>query len=187
MPRLLSRLSLFTLLLVPPTLAAQASPRFAPSGRGTAAIEVALPEGAEGPARSITLDWGQPHLRGRTLHTGTLVPYGEVWRTGANGPTTLATELDLMIGSTHLPAGRYVVFTLPAQDGWQLILQTDAGQTIADYDSAQDAARLPLRMRTLGSPVESLSMWLEPASEGLAAEWRMAWGTTELSIGLTAM
>ncbi|HRX19049.1 MAG TPA: DUF2911 domain-containing protein [Gemmatimonadales bacterium] len=166
---------------------AQDAARFAPSGRATTSIEIALPEGAEGPVRAVTLEWGQPHLRGRTLHTGSLVPFGEVWRTGANAPTALETDLGLMIGSAHLAPGRYLVFTLPTAAGWQLILQPDAGQTIATYDATQDLARLPLRARTLTSPVESLSMALIPAPEGLAAEWRISWGTTELAIDLHAM
>lgn len=159
--------------------AAQGAPQLAPSTRGTTAVSEMAAEGAT--ARVIRLDWGQPHLRGRALHTDSLVPYDEVWRTGANATTTLHTDFTLMLGSAMLPAGTYALFTLPTRDGWHLIIQKDVGQTIADYDTAKDLARIPLRMRTLASPVESLTMWLIPTPGAARGELRMAWGTTEAS------
>lgn len=179
------RLLLLCSLLAAP-LAAQESARFAPSGRGTSAITLMNPpEGT--PPRGIRVDYGQPHLRGRTLHTDSLVPYDQVWRTGANATTTLQTDYMLMFGTTHLPAGRYAVFTLPARGGWTLILQRDEGQQAAEYDQAKDVARIPLRMRTLATPVESFTMSLIPAMEGLRGELRMAWGTTEASTEWSVM
>lgn len=159
--------------------AAQGAPQLAPSTRGTAAVSEMAAEGAT--PRTIRLDWGQPHLRGRALHTDSLVPYGEVWRTGANATTTLHTDFTLMLGGAHLAPGTYAVFTLPARDGWHLIVQRDVGQTIADYDAAKDLARIPLRMRTLPAPLESLTMWLIPTRDAARGELRMAWGTTEAS------
>lgn len=176
---------LLALALVTLPAAAQA-PRLAPSGRATSAVtEMNPPEGSA--ARAIRLDYGQPHLRGRALHTDSLVPYGQLWRTGANATTTLHTDYMLMFGTTHLPAGRYAVFTLPTREGWTLILQRDEGQQAAEYDQARDVARIPLRIRTLAAPVESLTMWLVPAMEGLRGELRMAWGTTEASVAWSAM
>lgn len=165
---------------------AQDAARFAPSGRGTSAITLMNPpEGA--PARGIKVDFGQPHLRGRTLHTDSLVPYGQLWRTGANATTTLETDYALMFGATHLAPGRYAVFTLPARDGWTLILQRDEGQQAAEYDQAKDVARVPLRVRTLATPVESFTMSLVPAMSGLRGELRLVWGTTELSAEWSVM
>ncbi len=175
---------LFTLLAAP--LTAQDAPRFQPSGRGTSVIEMMVPEGTT-VVPTIRLDYGQPHLRGRTLHTETLVPYGKVWRTGANATSTLETDLDLMLGNAHLTKGRYALFTMPTKDGWQLIVQKDAGQGAGEYDAKADVARIPLRVRTLATPVEGLTMWLVPASAGLRGELRMLWGTTELSLDWMAM
>ncbi len=177
MPRTIA-LTVFMIATSAP-LAAQDALRLAPSTRGTATVSEMAGEGAT--ARTIRLDWGQPHLRGRALHTDSLVPYGEVWRTGANAITTLETDFDLMLGSAMLPAGRYALFTLPTPEGWTLIVQRNVGQSAGDYTTANDVARIPLRMRTLASPVESLTMWLIPAREGARGELRMAWGTTELS------
>jgi hypothetical protein len=174
------------LLSLAAPLAAQAPPRFAPSGRATSTITLMNPgEGAA--ARSIRIDYGQPHLRGRTLHTDSLVPHDQLWRTGANATTTLESDYALMFGNTHLPAGRYAVFTLPSREGWTLILQRDEGQQAAEYDQARDVARIPLRLRTLSSPVESFTITLIPAMAGLRGELRLLWGTSELSAEWSAM
>ncbi len=169
---------LLTLFAAP--LVAQDAPRFQPSGRGTSVVEMMVPEGTT-VVPKIRLDFGQPHLRGRTLHTETLVPYGKVWRTGANATSTLETDLDLMLGTVHLAKGRYALFTLPSAQGWQLILQKDAGQGADAYDPKNDVARIPLRLRLMATPVEGLTMWLVPASAGLRGELRIVWGSTELS------
>jgi hypothetical protein len=175
------------LLLVASTpLEAQDAARFAPSSRATAQLSLMNPaEGA--PPRIIKLDYGQPHLRGRALHTDSLVPYGELWRTGANATTTLHTDFMIMFGNVHLPAGRYAIFTMPNRDGWQLILQKDEGQQAADYDTAKDLARVPLRHRSLETPLESLSMSLIPAMSGLQGELRISWGRHELSTPWSTM
>ncbi len=177
-----------SLLMVTAVLpaAAQEAVRFAPSGRATSQLSLMNPADAS-VSRMIKLDYGQPHLRGRELHTDSLVPYGELWRTGANATTTLHTDFMMMFGAAHLPAGRYAVFTMPARDGWQLILQKDEGQQAADYDAAKDVARVPMRHRALATPVESLTMSLIPAMSGLSGELRITWGTHEWIAEWSAM
>jgi len=143
------------------------------------------PAGA-GPV-SVKLDYGQPHLRGRTLHTDSLVPYGRPWRTGANAPTTLTTGVDLVIGGQPVPRGNYVVWTIPAQGDWQLVLQrpvaAGAMQQAMQFDPAHDVARITLTRSTLAVPLESLTMWLVPSTAPAMSggELRIAWGTTSLS------
>jgi hypothetical protein len=119
-----------------PSLSAQAIEIFQLSGRGTTTLTKQMPDDATGPAPTITLDWGQPHLRGRVLHEDGFIPYDEVWRTGANATTTLATDFDLMFGNRHIAKGRYAVFTLPTREGWFLILQKDV-----DAPDAGDSSR----------------------------------------------
>ena len=60
------------------------------------------------------MNYGQPHLRGRMLHTDSLVPYGQVWRTGANEATLFVTGVDLTLGGRQIAKGSYLVWTLPA-------------------------------------------------------------------------
>ena len=124
-------------------LAAQPTLRPALSGRATSIVTLAVPRDPAQPAApnaqpaaaqttppiTIALDYGQPHLRGRTLHTDSLVPYDKPWRTGANDPTTLTTGVDLVVGGANLPAGKYVLYTIPGRDSWKLIIQKSADQT----------------------------------------------------------
>ena len=174
-------------------LTAQPGLRPSPSGRATSVVTLAVPrpEPAPGaqpaatpsePPITIALDYGQPHLRGRALHTDSLVPYDKPWRTGANDATTLTTGVDLVLGGATLPAGKYVLYTIPTRGDWKLIIQKSAGQT-AEYKPELDLARVDLRRRALAEPVESLTMWLIPSTApGKAAgELRLAWGTSLLS------
>lgn len=176
-----------TLVSVAAPLAAQQSAlRAAPSGRATTEVTLSYPREQAPPnaqPMKIRIDYGQPHLRGRTLHTDSLVPYDKPWRTGANSATTLTTDVDLVIGGAAVPKGSYVVYTLPGKAGWKLILQSSTGQSAMQYDAAHDVARIDLRVTTLGTPMESLTFWLIPSREPGAprGELRMAWGSTQLS------
>ena len=173
-------------------LRAQAVLRPAPSSHAISEVLLSYPRPAGAPAPApgdpaakplvIRLDYGQPHLRGRTLHTDSLVPYGTPWRTGANDATTLTTEVDLVLGSATLAKGKYVLFTLPGKTDWKLIVQKDAGQG-ATYSESNDVVRIDLRHSTLTTPVESLTMWLIPSTAPGPAkgELRFAWGTDALS------
>lgn len=149
-------------------------------------VFLVYPQGAQPPGASnvtIKIDYGVPHLRGRTLHVGDLVPYDVVWRTGANASTTLTTGSNLRIGGADVPKGTYVLFTLPARQGWKLILQTPVGQSATAYDAAHDIVRIDLRHTILPQPIESLTIWLIPstATDAARGEFRLAWGMTQLS------
>src|SRR5712664_3592073 len=69
--------------------------------------------------KTITVDYSSPRAKGRKIYGG-LVPYGEVWRTGANEATTFVTTTDVMIAGSHVPAGSYTIFTIPNKDKWTL-------------------------------------------------------------------
>jgi hypothetical protein len=156
-------------------------------------VTLAPPRAAAGAAQpatpaepvTIRLDYGQPHLRGRSLHTDGLVPYDQPWRTGANSATTLTTGVDLVIGGQPVPKGTYVVWTLPARAGWTLMITRSeapgAMQAAMRYDPASDVARVALKQQALATPLESLTMWLVPSTTGAGGELRIGWGTTLLS------
>ena len=188
------------------SLHAQAVLRPGPSGRATSEVTLSYPRPAAGmaamagmaPAPAATpaavaapapkplvirLDYGQPHLRGRTLHSDSLVPYDKPWRTGANGSTTLTTDVDLVVGGATLIAGAYVLYTIPARSGWKLVVQRSVGQTPMQYSDSADVARIDLRHTTLPTSLESLTMWLLPSLEPGPArgELRISWGTDQLS------
>ncbi len=155
----------------------------APSARATVSVTLTGPQGSQAAPAKITVDYGQPYLRGRTLHTGDLVPLDSVWRFGANEATTLDTGVDLELGGHRLARGKYSLYVLPSASGWQLIVNANTGQWGTSYAPDRDVARIPLKKTTLASPVEGLTVWLIPARDPgpPSGEFRFAWGTAQLS------
>src|ERR1700761_702131 len=87
--------------------------------------------------KKIRIDYSRPSLKGRKVGKE-LAPYGEVWRTGANEATALTTEGDLNIGGVKVPAGKYTLYTLPAEGTWKLIINKQTGQWGTEYNKSQD-------------------------------------------------
>ena len=174
-----------------PLAAQTGARRAAPSTRAIAEVSLTLvdtaAQRAAGKPALIRMDYGQPHLRGRRINTDSLVPFGTVWRLGANAATLFTTDVDLTMGGKSVPKGRYVAQVLPTRSGWTLILQAEttgaASVNVTPYDATKDAARIELRQSTLVSPIESLSIWLVPSTTpGVQrGELRMAWDTVLLS------
>ena len=129
----------------------------------------------------VSVNYGRPSLRGRTAVGGVLVPWGQVWRTGANGPTRLRTDRELEIGGARVPAGTYALYTLPTPNGWTLILNTRTGGSGRDYEPAGDFARIPVETAPLAAPVERLTIRMEPSGEG-AGVILVAWERTQVLI-----
>lgn len=117
----------------------------------------------------VLVDYGRPYMRGRTIMGG-LVPYGRVWRTGANAATTLVLPSDFRIGGTPVPAGTYTLYTLPGEQAWQLIVNKQTGQWGTEYDQAQDLARIPMKVERTAAPVDQFTISLA-AGTGLVMEW----------------
>jgi hypothetical protein len=134
---------------------------------------------AEFAGAHLLVDYGRPSQRGRTI-LGGIVPWGQVWRTGANAATQFETDRDLVIGGTPIKAGKYTLWTLPAESGTQLIVNAETGQWGTDYNASHDVAHIPVRTASLGAPVEQFTIALEPAAAG--GTLRMQWGTTEWTV-----
>ncbi len=132
---------------------------------------------------TISIEYGRPYVRGRKIMGG-LVPYGRVWRTGADAATTLTTSKPLVIGGTTVPAGKITLYTLPGEDQWKLIMNKQTGQWGTEYDQAQDLARVDLTKKALTAPVDQLTIAIEPGS-GNAGTLKISWETTELSVPFT--
>jgi hypothetical protein len=136
------------------------------SPRDTVSLEL-------GTGRRIYIDYGRPSMRGRRIMGG-LVPYGRVWRTGANAATTLVTDVDLELGGTSVPRGTYTLYTIPTAGGWTLIVNRQTGQWGTQYEPARDLARIPMQVSPLRAPVEQFTINLERSRAGagtLALEW----------------
>jgi hypothetical protein len=130
----------------------------------------------------LAVDYGRPFKRGRTVF-GAIVPWGEVWRTGANEATGFTTTRDLQIGGVAVPAGKYTLWTLPTESGWKLIVNRETGQWGTEYHAEQDLARIDMRTRKLSTPVEEFTIKLEPSGTG--GVLRLQWDDTEAFVPVT--
>jgi hypothetical protein len=136
-------------------------------------------------AAQVAVVYSRPSVRGRTVWGGTLVPYGQIWRTGANAATTLRTSADLVIGGTRVPAGSYTLFTMPGADASQLVISKQTGQWGTEYKADQDLARVPLTAAPLSAPVEQFTIAVEPGAGGASA-LVIRWGDRQLSVPVRA-
>ena len=133
-----------------------------------------------GGGKSVTIDYGSPRVKGRKIW-GDLVPFGQVWRTGANEATTLVTPVDLTIGGSAVPAGSYTIFTVPNKDKWALVISKKTGEWGTDYPGqANDLARVDMKVSALPSPVENFTISFEKAGSG--ANLNIDWETTRASV-----
>jgi hypothetical protein len=96
---------------------------------------------------------------------GKLVPFNEVWRTGANASTMLTTQKDIKIGDLDVPAGAYTLYTLPTEDGGKLIINKQLGQWGTQYDEKQDLGRVDMKMDKLDKPVDQFTMTVGKGKE----------------------
>ena len=131
---------------------------------------------------SLLVDYGRPSKRGREIF-GNVVPWGTVWRTGANAATQFRTDRDLVVGGVVMPAGTYTLWTLPALTGWQLIVNRQTGQWGTAYDSTQDFIRVPLAVTVLAAPVEVFTIAVEP--QGAGGVLSFAWDRTRALVPFT--
>ena len=130
-------------------------------------------------AAVISIEYSRPLQRGRKL-LGELVPYGVVWRTGANAATHLTTSAPISIAGIDLDAGTYTVWTLPEPDGATLIMNRQTKIWGTRYNPKMDLGRAALVTRTLQQPVETFTFRIEPETER-DATLVMEWGTFQWS------
>lgn len=125
-------------------------------------------------AATLWVDYGRPLARGRTL-LGNILPFDEVWRTGANQATQFTTSAPITVAGLHVPAGTYTLWTIPRKDGHaDLIVNRQFGQWGTDYEEKQDLGKEPLLVGATASPVEKLTISIVPAGSRkgtLAIEW----------------
>jgi hypothetical protein len=116
---------------------------------------------------------------------GGLIPYGKVWRMGADEATLLITQKALNIGGATVPAGAYTLFLLPQEDGTaKLIISKDVGQWGEEYTEADDFARVDLTKTTLDTPVNEFTMAITKTAGG-GGVIKLSWENTEYSISFT--
>jgi hypothetical protein len=122
---------------------------------------------------SITIDYSRPLARGRVL-LGNVIPYDRVWRTGANAATQFTTSAPVRLLGLQLAAGTYTLWTVPYQNGVDLIVNGQAGQWGTQYDRSRDVGKAPMQAATLSTPVDqfTISVAAKDARHGtLTLEW----------------
>ena len=138
-----------------------------------------------GGGKSITVDYSSPRAKGRKIFGG-LVPYGEVWRTGADEATTFVTTADLMVGGTHVPAGNYTIFTVPNKDKWTLIINKKTGEWGIPYKYESDElARVDMKVSAAPATVENFIIAFDKAASGCTL--RMEWENTRATVDISKM
>ena len=131
---------------------------------------------------SIAVRYSRPSMRGRVIF-GNVVPWNQVWRTGANQATVFETSADLVIAGAPVPAGKYSLWTLPSPGGWKLIVNRNTGQWGTDYDAQYDLARIDMRVEQLPRPVEQFTIAIEPS--GKRGVLKLEWERTRVSVPVT--
>jgi len=136
-----------------------------------------------GGGKTIKTDYSSPRMKGRKVYGG-LVPFGEVWRTGANEATTFVTSADVVVGGKTVPAGSYTIFTVPAADKWTLIINKKTGEWGIPYKYESDElARVDMKVSKLPSPVENFTIAYEKSA---GCTLRIDWETTRASVDISA-
>jgi hypothetical protein len=130
--------------------------------------------------KTITVDYSSPRAKGRKIFGG-LVPYGEVWRTGANDATTLVTNANLTAKGKDVPSGSYTIFTVPAQDKWTLIVNKHTGEWGIPYKyQSEELARVPMQASSTSSPVENFTIAFNQGGSNCTLQ--ISWENTQASV-----
>jgi hypothetical protein len=130
----------------------------------------------------VKITYSQPQKKGREIF-GHLIPFGQVWRTGANEATEITTTQDIQIDSIVLKAGTYSLFTIPEKDQWTVIINTDVGLWGAyNYDATHDLWRFKVPVHPTHKLYEPFTMIFDQHNE--VANLLMMWDRTQVSIPL---
>jgi hypothetical protein len=140
-------------------------------------------EGRKSPLDSLTFTiagqtvkvcYGRPSARGRTMLGGTSIPFGKLWRTGANEPTIFYAPVALRVAGLNVPPGVYSLYTVPGPKEWEIIVNRSTSQwgeesNYTDKVKAQEVGRAKVRSEALKTPVETFTITAEPAGDKVAS------------------
>jgi hypothetical protein len=138
--------------------------------------------------KTIKIDYSSPRAKGRKIFGDAsekaLVPYGQIWRTGANDATTFVTDTNLNVGGKAVPAGSYTIFTVPKADAWSLVISKKTGEWGTDYPGEkEDLVRVPMTVSKTSAPVENFTIAFDQA--GSKCTLQVEWENTRASVEIT--
>ncbi len=160
----------------------------------SASAQIKMP--AASPTQTLSQDFGlgkieivysRPSLKGRSVFgTGSLLaPFGEVWRTGANGATKLTFSDPVTIGDKTIPAGSYGLFTIPGKTEWTIIINTNSkGWGSFDYKQAEDIVRFKVAPQATGTSTETFTISIDNIT-AQTATISLNWGKTKVNIPIS--
>lgn len=134
---------------------------------------------ADAAGAHLWIDYGRPSKRGRVVFGG-IVPWGDVWRTGANAATQFSTDKPVMLGGTVVPAGKYTLWTVPTQNGWTLIVNGETGQWGTAHKAERDLYKVPMTVSTKGDVTEKF--FIHIADDGGKGQWHFVWDQTVAAV-----
>jgi hypothetical protein len=132
---------------------------------------------------SMQLIYSRPGMRGRKVF-GDLVPYGKVWRTGANAATRIKFNDDVSIGGQPLKAGEYALFTVPRENEWEVIINKGSANWGTEYKQEDDLVRVKVRPMKLNDAVETFTMQFENLKP-TSADLKIMWEKTAVAVPIT--
>lgn len=135
--------------------------------------------------KAVKIDYSSPRVRNRKIFgeggEKALVPFGEIWRTGANAATTFVPTTNVTVGGKDVPAGSYTLFTVPKADGWTLVISKKTGEWGTDYPGEkEDLVRVPMTVGKTSGAVENFTIAFDQA--GKKCTLRMEWENTKASV-----
>jgi Protein of unknown function (DUF2911) len=138
--------------------------------------------------KTVKIAYSSPRAKGRkifgTAADKALVPYGEIWRTGANEATTFVADTNLMVGGKAVPAGNYTIFTVPKADEWWLVVSKKTGEWGTDYaGEKEDLTRAPMKVSKTTAPVENFTIAFDQG--GSKCTLNLEWENTRASVVIT--
>lgn len=138
----------------------------------------------------VKVCYGRPSAKGRTMIGGAAVPYGKLWRTGANEPTMIHTTAPITVAGVKVPAGSYSLYTVPGEKSWQVIVNKSItqwgheGRYTAEV-KAQELGTGTATVEATTTPVETFTISSAPGAGG-ATNLVLTWEKTKVSIPVTA-
>ena len=135
---------------------------------------------------NVSVTYGRPYMKSRKIFGG-IVPYGQVWRTGADEATILETDKALMFGALHVNPGKVSLYSLLTDKTWTLVINKKTGQWGTEYTQSEDLGRVPMRVETLSAPVEQFTITVEKSPAGTGGVIVMQWETTKATLAFTTM
>ena len=132
--------------------------------------------------KAVNIDYSSPRAKGRKIFGG-LVPYGQIWRAGANEATTFTTSSDITVGGTAVPAGKYTIFAVPDESKWALVISKKTGEWGTAYPGPDNyLARIDMKVSKTSAPVENFTIAFD--QKGSTCTLRMEWENTRASVDI---